>query len=409
MRAAWLGLVGAVLLAGGAARADSNDYAAIDRGRYLMTAGDCAACHRGAGSDFAGGLGIETPFGIIRAANITPDPETGIGNWSEDDFAMAMHEGMAPGGRHLYPAFPYPWFTRISRADSDALYAFLRTVPPVRNVVDSSELPFPLNIRAAMIGWNALFFEPGRFHPDPARSEEWNRGAYLVEGLGHCGACHTPTNMLGGSERSEAFAGQALQGWFAPNIGANEYQGIGGWGVDDVVQYLRTGANAWTRASGPMAEVVQDSTSRMTEADLRAMAVYLKDQPVHGPPSPPVALPADNPQMRTGAALYVDNCAACHRRDGQGVEGMIPSLASNQIVVQRGPETLARVVISGVRGAATAAEPTSPGMPSFGWRLNDDQVAALLTYIRNAWGNAAPAVEADTVRDLRGRLAARHE
>lgn len=397
-------LAGAALAAGFHAMANSNDYTAITRGRYLVTAGDCVACHQNDAGDLAGGRGIETPFGTIRAANITPDRETGIGTWSADDFARALHEGLAPGGRRLYPAFPYAFYTRITREDADAIYAWLRSIPPVRNVVDRDTLPFPLNIRTVMRGWNALFFEPGRFQPAPGRSEEWNRGAYLVTGLGHCGACHTPVNVLGASRAGEALAGQPLQGWFAPNISANGYQGIGAWGVDDIVQYLRTGATGWTRASGPMAEVVEFSTSRMTDADLRAIAVYLKDQPSRGVATAPVPLAAGIPSMRAGAAIFTDNCAACHGGNGRGVEGLIPSLTDNQIVLQHGAETLGRVVISGVRAMATDADPTAPGMPSFGWRLNDAQVADVLTYMRNTWGNAAPAVEAATISGMRTQL-----
>jgi mono/diheme cytochrome c family protein len=384
--------------------ADTRDWAAIARGRYLVTVGDCVACHKSANSDYAGGRPIETPFGMINAANITPDVETGIGRWTADDFARAMHEGRRPDGTHLYPAFPYPWYTRVTRADTDAIYTYLKTMPPVRNVVNRSTLPFPFDIRAAMIGWNALFFEAGRFRPDPSKPAEWNRGAYLVEGLGHCGACHTPMNLLGGSRASQSYGGQALQGWFAPNISSSEYQGIGGWGVDDIVQYLRTGATGWTRASGLMAEVVENTTGLMEEADLRAIATYLKDQPVRGPAAAPPPLAETEPRMQAGQALYVDNCSACHRRDGAGVEGMIPSLNNNQITIQPGAETLARVVISGVRSVATNAEPTAPGMPAFGWRLSDAQVADLLTYVRNSWGNAAPPVDALLVAAQRARL-----
>ncbi|WP_149538533.1 c-type cytochrome [Siccirubricoccus phaeus] len=396
-----------LLLGADGAQADSQDWTQVERGRYLATAGDCVACHKApegvAASDYAGGRPIETPFGLIKAANITPDVETGIGRWSAEDFARAMREGVRPDGAHLYPAFPYPWYTRMSRADMDAVYAFLRTIPPARHGVDRSTLPFPFNIRLAMLGWNWLFFEPGELRPDPTKSAEWNRGAYLVEGPGHCGACHTPMNALGGSRASQAFAGQALQGWIAPNIGGSEALGIGAWGVEDVVQYLRTGATAWTRASGPMAEVVEFSTSRMTAADLRAIAIYLKDQPPRGP-APPQPLAAEAPGTQAGEALYIDNCAACHRRDGAGVAGMIPSLKENQITVQPGAETLVRVVLTGVRSAATDAEPTAPGMPAFGWRLDDRQVAALLTYVRNAWGNAAPEVTAELAQRQRARL-----
>lgn len=401
-------VVAAVLgLGASSAWADGNDYVAIDRGRYLAVVGDCTGCHHGAAGDFGGGMAIETPFGNIRAANITPDRATGIGSWTSDDFARAMFEGIGPGGRHLYPAFPYPWFTRISRADSDAIFAFLQTLPPAANAVDRNTLPFPFSIRTSMRAWNMLFFEEGRFQPNPQKSAEWNRGAYLVEGLAHCGACHTPVNMLGGSRSSQAFAGQVLQGWVAPDISGSEYQGIGGWGVDDIVQYLATGANGWTRASGPMAEVVQYSTSRMDKADLRAIAVYLQDQKPQGPATAPTPLAAGSPQMVQGQMVYVDNCSACHKRDGTGVEGMIPSLASNQIVVQPGIETLARVVVAGSRSVATDAEPTAPGMPSFGWHLSDAQVADVLTYIRNSFGNGAPAVAPETVAGVRRQVTAR--
>lgn len=394
----------ALVLLAGPAWADSADQVAIERGRYLAVAGNCTGCHMGPAGAFAGGRGIETPFGTINAANITADRETGIGGWSTDDFARALGEGIAPGGRHLYPAFPYVWYSNLTREDSDALHAFLRSVPPVRNIVDRDTLGFPFNIRAIMRGWNLMFFGAARLAPEPARSAEWNRGAYLVEALGHCAACHTPINALGGSRSSQPMAGGTLQGWFAPNIGANAYEGIGGWSVDDVVRYLATGANDWTRASGPMAEVVENSTSRMTPADLRAIAVYLQDRPSRGVAAAPAPLAVGNVQMVTGAALYVDNCSACHRRDGQGVTGMIPALAGNGVLVQSGAETLVRVVIAGARSAATAAEPTAPAMPSFGWRLNDAQVADVVTYMRNSWGNAAPAVTPDVVRGMRARL-----
>lgn len=399
----------ALALLAAPAHADSADFVSIERGRALAVAGNCTGCHRGPAGAFAGGRGIETPFGTINAPNITPDRETGIGNWSGDEFARAMREGIAPGGEHLYPAFPYVWFANLTREDTDALHVFLRSVPPVRQAVNSNTLPFPLNFRAVMRGWNALFFDGPTWRPDGARPAEWNRGGYLVEALGHCGACHTPINALGGSRRTQAMAGAALQGWYAPNIGANAYQGIGGWSVDDVVRYLATGANDWTRASGPMAEVVENSTSHMPAADLRAIAIYLQDRPSRGDASAPAPLDAKSPQMLTGAAIYQDNCSACHRGNGQGVTGLIPALGGNGVLVQSGAETLVRVVISGARSAATDAEPTAPAMPPFGWRLNDRQVADVLTYIRNSWGNAAPSVAPSTVRSLRAPLEARHE
>jgi mono/diheme cytochrome c family protein len=341
---------------------------------------------------------------MIYSANITPDVDTGIGAWTADGFWKAMHQGVEPDGTQLYPAFPYPWYTKVTREDSDAIFAFLQTLEPVRHQVRRDDLPFPLNIRAAVAGWNLLFFRPGTFQPNPDRSGEWNRGACLVEGLGHCGTCHTPMNALGGSETGQAYAGNALQGWFAPNITANDYQGIGQWGVDDIVLYLKTGATGWSRASGPMAEVVEYSTSLMDEADLHAIATYLKDLPPRGPAAAAQPIAAEEPRMQRGEAIYVDNCAACHRRDGQGAGGMLPALAGDQVVVQPRVDTLARIILAGVRSVATAAEPTAPGMPAFDWKLSDPQAADLITYIRNARGNAAPPATPDDVRRMRRRV-----
>ncbi|UFN50293.1 cytochrome c [Roseomonas sp. OT10] len=406
MRARLL-LAGAVAALGLALSADQgraapDDYVQVERGRYLATVGDCIACHTGPAGQYAGGRAIETPFGDIYAANLTPDNDTGIGLWSAEDFRRAMHEGRGRHGTRLYPAFPYPYYTRVTREDTDAIYAFLRTLEPVRNPVDRSALPFPLDIRLAMLGWNTLFFTPEEFRPDPQRSAEYNRGAYLVEGLGHCGACHTPKNFLGADSGGQALAGGELQGWYAPALTNDARTGLGRWSIDDIVAYLRDGRNAHSTASGPMAEVVGFSTSLMREDDLRAMAVYLKERPDQPAAAPP---PAPDPaRMRVGEALYVDNCIACHRRDGTGVEQMIPRLAGSAVVQQGGPETLLRVVLQGVRGVATKAAPTAPAMPAFGWRLNDAQVADLVTYLRSAWGNAAPAVTPDQARQMRQRL-----
>ncbi len=398
-------LLWACLLVATPALADSNDVTRMLRGRYLVTAGDCIACHTGSRGEFAGGRAVETPFGNITAPNITPDDATGIGTWTEAQFARAMHEGVSPRVGRLYPAFPYPWYTRITREDSDAIYAYLRSLPPVANDVPRDTLPFPFDIRLSMAGWNWLNFTPGRFEPNPQRSAEWNRGAYLVEGLGHCAACHTPRSLTGGDEAGAQMQGGPLQGWFAPNITTHRQIGIGDWSVEEIVRYLRTGVNNRSIASGPMAEVVAYSTSRLTEEDLRAMATYLREQPARGPDRP-TPLAADTPVMRQGEALYVDNCMACHRRDGMGVPGLIPRLAGSAVVQQSGPETLLHMVISGARAVATDAEPTGPAMPSFGWRLNDDQVAAVTSYVRNAWGNAAPPAGADDARRMRDRVQA---
>lgn len=397
-----------LLLAAPAAQSDTADFTRIERGRYLATVGDCTACHRGPMGDYAGGRPIETPFGNIMTPNITPDEETGLGRWTEDEFARALHQGIDREGNRLYPAFPYPWYTRVSREDVDAIFAFLRTLPPVKYRPPESDLPFPLNIRASVRAWNLLNFEAGRFQPDPRKDAEWNRGAYLVEGLGHCGACHTPRNFMGGDESGAAYRGGPLQGWYAPNLTNDQRFGLGSWSVEEIVTYLRTGHNERGAASGPMAEAVDQSTSRMTQPDLRAIAVYLKSLPPNTP-SAATPLAAEEPRMRRGQALYVDNCSACHKQDGGGIEYLFPRLAGSQVVQQPGPDTLTRIVLSGVRSVATAAEPTAPGMPAFHWRLDDQQTADVLTYIRNSWGNAAPPVTPGNVRDMRGSLASQPE
>ena len=388
------------------ARADQDNYAIVARGRALATVGDCVACHTAPkGEPFAGGLALATPFGDIMTPNLTPDDVTGIGRWSGDDFARAMHEGMRPDGGHLYPAFPYTYYTKVSREDVDAIYAFLRSLTPVSNAVDRDTLPFPFSIRASMIGWDALFFTPGRFEPDPQKSKDFNRGAYLVEGLGHCGACHTPMNAVGASQFGDALQANRLDSWTAPNITADSRLGLGKWSVDDIATYLKTGQTKTSIASGPMAEVVADSTSKMPIEDLKAIATYLKERGSAGSAAP-AAIAADDRRMAAGRAIFMDTCAACHTTTGAGIENIFPRLAGNPIVVQDDPSTLIRVIVTGVRGAATNAKPTAPAMPSLGYRLSDEQLASVVTYIRNSWGNAAAPVAAADVGKLRGKVSA---
>jgi mono/diheme cytochrome c family protein len=276
-RCTWL-LAFALMLPGGAARAagDPQDFGQLQQGRYLTIAGDCAACHTlpGSGHDFAGGRPIETPFGTIFAPNITPDPQTGIGAWTDEEFVDALTKGRGRGGTRLYPAMPYTYMTKTTRKDALAIRNYLNTVPAVRNDVRSNQLPFPFNVRLGMAVWNKLFFTPGTFHPNPGKSAEWNRGAYLAEGLMHCGMCHTPKNLAGGDKTAHVLQGYALQGWFAPDITNDVRRGLGSWSVDDVAAYLKTGHNRTQMASGPMADTVMQSTARMGDADLRAVAVY---------------------------------------------------------------------------------------------------------------------------------------
>jgi mono/diheme cytochrome c family protein len=395
----------AASIAAGAAHAERDNYVDAMRGKALATAGDCIACHTAPGGQpFAGGFALQTPFGPIMTPNLTPDDATGIGRWSKDNFARAMHEGRRPDGAYLYPAFPYPYYTKVARNDVDAIYDYLRTLAPVSNSVNRKTLPFPFSIRQSIWGWNKLYFTPGYFVADPKRSEEFNRGAYLAEGLGHCGACHTPLNAFGANKADQYLRGNPIDNWIAPNITNDARAGLGDWSTDDVVQYLKTGQTRTSIASGPMKDVIENSTSKMPDADLKAIAVYLKERGASGPPAPQ-PLPASDSQMRVGEAIFIDTCSACHAGNGAGVERLFPRLAGNAVVRQDDASSLIHIILTGGRGTGTDARPTSPAMPSLGYRLNDSQVAAVVTYVRNSWGNAASRVDADTVRTLRGRVA----
>ena len=384
---------------------DPQNFGQIERGRYLAIAGDCSSCHTvpGSGQPFAGGRPIETPFGVVVGANITPDPDTGIGAWSDETLVRALREGKGHNGQLLYPAMPYPYYTKLTESDALAIRAYLNTVKPVRNAVVSNKLPFPFDVREGMAAWNALYFKSGEFKPDPTKSAEWNCGAYLVQGLGHCGACHTPKTQLGGDDRARTFQGNALQGWFAPNITNDTERGLGGWSVADIVAYLKNGHNATTASTGIMGEEITLSSSQMTDGDLTAIATYLKDLP--GQTSSPAAVSASDPTMTAGGAIYADECSACHGMDGKGVPYLFPSLAGSPNVRSVDPVSLTRVLIEGARSVATANEPTGPGMPSFAWKLSDDQVAAVLTYIRNSWGASASPVDPRQVEQARARAA----
>jgi len=380
-------------LSAGLAAAQAPDQAdEIIRGRYQAILGDCEACHTAPGAKpLSGGLPLETPFGQLIPPNITPDKASGIGEWSEADFRNALKNGIGHEGKRLYPAMPYPAYTKMSDQDISNLWAYIRTVDPVFNPVEANQLPFPFNIRTSMLGWNMLNFTPQEFRPDPSKSEAWNRGAYIVEGPGHCGTCHSPKTALGADKTSQALEGASLQGWFAPNITGNPYIGIGSWSEEDIVQYLKTGANARTIASGPMAEAIEASTSKMTDEDVKAIATYLKSTN-GGPADKPKPIPADDRRMQMGAAVYHDTCSACHGADGKGARQLFPALAGNAIVQQPSSETLMRLVLQGSQAVHTDGAKTTPSMPSLGWKLSDQQVADVLTYIRNSWGNAAPSV-----------------
>jgi mono/diheme cytochrome c family protein len=399
--AAWLGGVGLV-----GAGTDRQAFDQIEKGRYLTTVADCFACHTvpSTGKPFAGGRPIETPFGAITASNITPDAETGIGAWSDEQFDAAVRGGVRPDGSRLYPAMPYPSYARMTRDDVLAIRAYLSTVEPVHQPVGSNTLPFPFNIRTAMRAWDALYFTPGEYQPDSRQSAAWNRGAYLVQGPSHCTACHTPKTMLGGDKAGDALRGFSIQDWFAPDITGDNDQGLGQWSEADVTAYLKTGHNRFTAATGPMAEEIADSTSHYYDSDLAAMATYLKSLPGR---QAAAAAQADSSVMNAGQAIYRDQCSACHGLDGRGVEKLFPSLAQSALVKASDPMTAIRLVLRGGRSVATDAEPTAPGMPAFGWQLDDAQVAAVVSYIRSAWQTPATAVSADTVGKARERLKTR--
>jgi len=378
---------------------------AVTRGRYVAIAGDCAACHTDphGGKPFAGGYALQTPFGKLLASNITSDKTTGIGAWTEAQFTRAVREGKGREGENLYPAMPYNAYVKVSDQDMHDLWAYMQTVPAVDNKVVSNQLPFPFNIRLMMMGWNLLFFDKTPFVPVASATTQVNRGAYLVQGLGHCAACHTAKNFLGGDKGGAFLQGGDLAGWHAPEITSNPYVGIGGWTQAQVVQYLKTGSNDVAVASGPMAEAVTNSTQHMSDDDLVAIAAYLQSIPGSSA-TKPQPLTATQSAMKQGANVYAANCSACHNSDGKGISGIAASLANNPALQSANAQTLLTTVLQGGRGAVTQSNPTSGAMPSFAWKLSDSQVASLATYIRNTWGNAAPAVNADQVAQVRKDL-----
>lgn len=380
------------------------DSAAIERGRYVAIASDCTACHTMPESKLplAGGYSISTPFGGIYASNITPDSETGIGSWTERDFFRAVRHGKGKEGEHLYPAMPYNAYVKLTDQDMHDLWMYLRSVKPIHYQVPETNLGFPYNIRLAMMGWNLLFFRNAGFQIDSSKSAEWNLGAYLVEGPEHCAACHTAKNLIGG-DSSDYLQGGNLGEWHAPDITPNPHTGIGSWSEQQVVDYLKLGSNHVAVASGPMAEAVTHSTQHLTDADLRAIAVYLKQVPA-STTTLPQPLPMDNGQMKMGENVYSANCTACHNSDGKGIPNLAASLANNPGLLADDASSIITTVLQGGRGAVTAGNPTSGAMPSFAWKLSDEQVAAVATYLRNSWGNAAKPVTTDEVAKARAQL-----
>jgi mono/diheme cytochrome c family protein len=376
--------------------------AQLRRGQYLVAAGDCISCHqREGGEPFAGGLALNTPFGVIYSPNITPDRNTGIGAWTSDQFYRAMHDGKGAQGEDLYPAFPYPWFRRVSREDDDAIFAYLTTVPAVNYTPPKNDLSFPLNFRSLVGGWNMLFLDSHPSQSDPGQSAEWNRGAYLVNGLGHCGGCHTPKNFLGADKSKQELQGGNLDNWVAPDLTSNSRVGLGDWSVDDIAEFLASGRNVHAAAGGDMADVITHSTSHMSDADRRAIAVYLKSQPA----SPSVASAAPEAgAMRRGAEIYSDACSSCHLDNGVGQSRLFPPLGKDAMLQQSDPTGLEHLILGGTRVGVSASRPSPLGMPSFAWKLTDQEIADVSTFIRNSWGNQAAPVAAADVSALRKKL-----
>ena len=349
-------------------------------------------CHTAKGGPpYAGGHILATAIGSFITPNITPDEETGIGHWTEQDFWLALHDGMARDGRPLYPAFPYTDYTKITREDSDAIFAYLQSLPRVEQRNPPSQIRFPFNLRPLLYAWRALYFTKGVYQHEAAKNDEWNRGAYLVQGLGHCNACHTTRNPLGASQGNVLGGGQIMgSNWYSPSLTSLQEASASDWPIEDIVQLLTTGLSSRAVVTGPMADVVSQSLQHLTEADAHAMATYLKSLPESAPYSrgiaPELTGEVDR-QFRRGGKIYETYCQDCHGNFGQGAPGAYPALAGNRGVTLASPINAIRSILNGGYAPVTASNPRPYGMPSFAQVLHDEEIALVLSYIRNAWGN----------------------
>lgn len=384
-RVARVGLTAGTAFIAFAGSAAAQPDERIARGEFLARAANCASCHSADdGAPYAGGLPVETPFGAIYAPNITPH-DTGIADYDRDDFVAAMREGINVDGEPIYPAHPYPFFTKMTDADVDALWAFLQTVEPVENEVEVVDLDFPFNVRAGLRAWQATSFEAGRFEPDESKGEEWNRGAYLVEAVAHCGACHTPRTAFYATDPERRLEGAVIEGWYAPDISAGDSASIDDWSEDELVRFLRAGETDDLETSyGPMDEVVHDSLAHLPEDAVRAIAVYLKDVT----PAQPKAVDVDGgdpANVGDGAQLFVTHCSNCHRRSGDGLAGAAPRLDANSSITTPEPNNPIMAMLNGLRPDVEWG-----GMPSYGDLLSNREIAQITNYIRTAWSNDAP-------------------
>ncbi|MGV0958500.1 MAG: c-type cytochrome [Limnohabitans sp.] len=387
----------------------------IERGQYLARAGNCIACHtdRG-GAQMAGGRRIDTPFGSVFSSNLTPDPATGLGSWDRDDFWQALHHGRSKDARLLTPAFPYKHTSVITRQDSDDVLAWLQSLPAVQQHQPAHTLMWPVGTQAALAVWRTLFFKPSPFQADAGQTAQWNRGAYLVQGLGHCAACHSPRNALGASGAVDDLSGGVMPviNWYAPDLTRDRETGLASTPLPEIVRLLKTGTSAQAQTSGPMAEVVQHGTQHMSEADLLAMAVYLQSQAQRASAQEPTSQTRPrrsnvSPRVADlGLKIYERHCAQCHGDQGQGVRsasGAIayPALAGNRAVQLRDPTNLVQMVLYGGYAPSTAGHPQPFGMPPSVLELDDRDIAAVLTHLRTQWGNTAEEVTPLQVNRIR--------
>jgi mono/diheme cytochrome c family protein len=381
----------------------------INRGEYLARAGDCVACHTEVnGSVFAGGRPMPTPFGNLYAPNITPDDQTGIGLWSPDEFYRMLHEGVSKDGTLLYPAMPFANYTNVTREDSDAIYSYLMSVKPIHRENRQHELRFPFNQRELLLGWRTLYFTKGEYVADPQQSKQWNRGAYLVKGLGHCSMCHTAVNALGGSSESRAFEGGMIpnQNWYAPSLTSNREAGLGDWDPKDIADLLQVGTSRRGAVYGPMAEVVYNSLQYLSDEDALGMAEYLRSLPQRDATPLPTsqARLVDPSVMELGRRIYARQCSICHGEEGKGFPPSMPALAGNQSITMTTPVNPIRMVLNGGYQPGTLKNLHPYGMPPFAHLLNDQEASAVVTYIRVAWNNTGIPVTPAQVNELRPLL-----
>lgn len=397
------------------------DSSLVARGEYLARAGDCVACHTSqGGKPFAGGLSMPTPIGNIYSTNITPDKKTGIGDYSFDDFDQAVRHGVRKDGDSLYPAMPYPSYAIISKEDMHALYAyFMHGVEPVKQVNHEVDIPWPLSMRWPLSLWRGMFApDPQEFTADSDADAVTERGRYLVQGLGHCGACHTPRALtmqekaLSESEGTEFLSGgDPMEGWVAKNLRGDSKDGLGQWSEQELVTFLKTGRNAHTAVFGGMTDVVEHSLQYLSQDDLTAIARYLKSLPAKDSqqtrfkPDDTVAKALwHGDDSKPGAAVYIDSCAACHKSDGSGYDHFFPALRGNSVVQTDDATSLIHVVLAGSTLPATKQAPSTITMPPFGWRLSDQEVAQVVNFIRSSWGNQAKPVNAEQVKAIRTEI-----